>query len=89
MDAVPATKIGQPRVIVDSHHLSTLIASYNHHFAEYSNGRVKVTQIIPSVVWKLVYTDYNEVVPGLRVVREIPERSDARNSDAARHRHFQ
>jgi len=42
------------REIIDSTHLSTLISSYSGHFAEYSKGRSRVTQIIPSVVWKKV-----------------------------------
>ena len=54
---------GQPRVIVNSHQLSTLIASYNIHYAKYSNGRTQVTQVIPAAVWKMMYVDYLEVYP--------------------------
>jgi hypothetical protein len=48
------------RSIVDSLHLSTLIASYNSHFANYSIGRSKTTQLIPGRVWK---QDYKNTFP--------------------------
>jgi hypothetical protein len=41
--------------IVEFAHLSTLVASYNHHFAMYSTGKKHGTQLIPNVVWKFVY----------------------------------
>jgi superfamily II DNA helicase RecQ len=59
-------------------HLSTLISSYNTHFADYSVGRAKVTQVIPGKVWKAVYEDYKRTFPdsvftedGLKV--RVPE----------------
>ena len=50
-----------PRRFVESVHLSTLIASYNIHFAKYSEGRKNVTQLIPSAVWKSIYKDFTEL----------------------------
>ena len=52
------------RSIVDSVHLSALISFYNTHFAKYSVGRAKVTQVIPGKGWKAVYDDYKHVYPG-------------------------
>jgi hypothetical protein len=51
------------RSIVDSLHLSTVIASYNNHFANYSIGRSKNTQLIPGKVWKNIYEDYKNTFP--------------------------
>lgn len=51
------------RAIVDSTQLSTLASSYAAQFEKYSNGRTKVTQIIPSAVWKEVYQEYLQVYP--------------------------
>jgi hypothetical protein len=60
----PSTsKHSKTREIIDSEHPSTLIASYNRHFSKYSERRVKVTQVVPSSVWKSVYKDYLEVYP--------------------------
>jgi hypothetical protein len=51
-------------VIVDSLHLSTLIAAYHKYFSEYSNGRKHATKhVIPAKVWVLVYEDYKEAHP--------------------------
>jgi hypothetical protein len=50
MPTPAAAKPGKSRVFLDSHHLFTLIASYNIHFGTHSNGRAKVTQVIPSAV---------------------------------------
>jgi hypothetical protein len=53
---------GVSRAVVDSIHLATLMASYHHHFGEYSNGRKHATkQIIPSKVWRKVYQSYKGV----------------------------
>jgi hypothetical protein len=57
-----AKKAKNARQIVDTVHLSTLISSYNTHFADFSVGRAKVTQVIPGKVWKAVY-DYNKYFP--------------------------
>src|ERR1700737_3431555 len=46
------------RPIVDSLHLSCLVASYNIHFAKYCRGRKQVTQLVPSLVWKKVFKEY-------------------------------
>ena len=48
------------RPIVDSLHLSCLVASYNVHFAKYCKGRKQVTQLVPSIVWKEVFKEYKE-----------------------------
>jgi hypothetical protein len=55
---------GVSRAVVNSIHLATLMASYHHHFGEYSNGRKHATkQIIPSKVWRKVYQSYKEAYP--------------------------
>jgi hypothetical protein len=41
--------------IVESTHLNNMCATYNHHFAIYSKNRFKNTQLIPNVVWKVIY----------------------------------
>jgi hypothetical protein len=51
-------KVSRP--IVDSLHLSCLVASYNVHFAKYCKGRKQVTQLVPSLVWKEVFKEYKE-----------------------------
>ena len=51
------------RVFVESIHLSTLLASYNHHFGLYSEGRKNVSQLIPGAVWRSVYKDFMEKYP--------------------------
>jgi hypothetical protein len=51
------------RQIVHTVHLSTLISSYNTHFAGYSVGRANFTQVIPGKVWKEVYEDYKTTFP--------------------------
>jgi hypothetical protein len=55
--AVGSKRKVKSRAIVGSDHLSTLIASYNIHYSSYSDGRSKVTQVIPSAVWKKVTSD--------------------------------
>jgi hypothetical protein len=35
-----------------------MATSYNLHFANYSLGNKQVTQLIPPIVWKQVYIDY-------------------------------
>jgi len=51
------------RALIESWHLSTMAAAYNHHFAIYSRDRKQVTQLIPKAVWKSVYTAYLEAYP--------------------------
>jgi hypothetical protein len=58
-----AKKAKTARQIVDTVHLSPLISSYNTHFADYSVGRAKVTQVIPGKFWKAVYDDYKKSFP--------------------------
>jgi hypothetical protein len=45
------------RAIVESLYLSIMPTNYHNHFATYSNDKKNVTQLIPLVVWKSVYTD--------------------------------
>ncbi len=35
-----------------------MVTSYNLHFVNYSLGKKQITQLIPTLVWKQVYTDY-------------------------------
>jgi hypothetical protein len=58
-----AKKAKIARHIVDTVLLSALISSYNAHFANYSVGRAKVTQVIPGKVWKAVYEDNRNNFP--------------------------
>ncbi len=44
--------------IVESTHLSNMCATYNDHFAMYSKNKSQNTQLIPNVVWKVVYVSY-------------------------------
>jgi hypothetical protein len=59
-----ATKANQRRCIVDSLHLSTLVACYWTEFNAYSKGRKKnVTQLVPAKVWKKIYLRYKLKYP--------------------------
>jgi hypothetical protein len=51
------------KCIVDFMHLSSIAASYNHHFMFYSGDRSNVTQFILSQVWKVVCKDYKKQFP--------------------------
>ncbi len=46
------------RAIVDSTHLSSVCATYNHHFVIYNKDKTKNTRLIPNAVWKVVYVSY-------------------------------
>jgi hypothetical protein len=46
----PKLSFGNNRQFVESIHLSTLIASYNHHFAKYSELKKNFVQLIPGAV---------------------------------------
>jgi hypothetical protein len=35
-----------------------MVIFYNLHFANYNLGKKHVTQLIPTIVWKQVYIDY-------------------------------
>ena len=48
------------RPIVDSLHLSYLVASYNIHFTKYCKGLKQVTQLVPSLVWNDVFKEYKD-----------------------------
>ncbi len=43
--------------------LNIMCVAYIHHFAIYSKDKTKVTQLIPSMVWKVVYTTYKNDYP--------------------------
>jgi hypothetical protein len=47
-----------PSQLVDSIQLSTMATSYNLHFVNYILGKKHATQVIPFLVWKQVYIDY-------------------------------
>jgi hypothetical protein len=55
----PKEKI--PRQLVDSVQFNTMVTPYNLHFANYSLGKKHVTQLIPTIVWKQIYTDYQTI----------------------------
>lgn len=48
---------------MESIHLSTMCATYNHQFAIYSKDKTKVTQLIAFAVWKVVYAAYKMEYP--------------------------
>ena len=89
---IPVKATNKTREIVASDHLSTLISSYNVHFAEYSTGRKNVTQVIPSLVWKNVYSDYIKIYPNSTFkettlkerIRETLTELDTGNSNSKR-----
>ena len=59
-----STKSGNRGYLIDSVHLSLLVSSYHKHFNEYSIGRKKASsQLVPSLVWKLVYADFIKEYP--------------------------
>jgi hypothetical protein len=59
-----ATNANQRRCIVDSLHLSTLVAYYWREFNAYSKGRKKnVTQLVPGKIWKQLYLRYKLKYP--------------------------
>jgi hypothetical protein len=43
------------RAVVQSHELSHMVAVYHRHFEKYSEGKSKVMQLVPNLVWKQVY----------------------------------
>jgi len=47
----------------ESRMLSNMAQSYYNHFATYSKGRKQVTQLVPNMVWKLVYADFKAGKP--------------------------
>jgi hypothetical protein len=42
------------RPVIDDMRISTLVSSYHHHFAKYSETHSNATQLVPSTVWKEV-----------------------------------
>lgn len=53
-----ARKENQPRTIVESFHLNTMVKSYHQNFGIYFRNKKQVTQLILSLVWKTVYGEY-------------------------------
>ncbi len=49
------------RQLVDSIQLNTMATSYNLHFVNYSLGKKHVIQLIPTLMWKQVYIDYQTI----------------------------
>ncbi len=50
----------QSRTIMEFLHLNTMVTNYQRHFVIYLTDKKKVTQLIPSLVWKVVYGEYKE-----------------------------
>jgi hypothetical protein len=46
--------------LVESLHLSTMATSYNLHFVAYNTSKKHVTQLIPTIVWKQIYINYQK-----------------------------
>jgi hypothetical protein len=63
-------KVSNGRQFVESIHLSTLLASYNHHSAIYSEARKNVSQLIPGAVWRSIYKEILEVYPNAQFSEE-------------------
>jgi hypothetical protein len=55
-----ARKDKQPRTIVEFLCLSTMVTSYQRHLVIYLRDKQKVTQLIRSLVWKVLYGEYKE-----------------------------
>lgn len=56
---MPPTKRSKGhRLVVQSHELSYMVASYHRHFAKYSEGKCKGPQLIPNLIWKQVYAEF-------------------------------
>lgn len=56
--------------VVDSLHLSRMVALHNKPFNAYCQAPIKVTQIIPSLVWKSVHKEYIAQYPNSSFVEE-------------------
>lgn len=69
-DAPSHRKDKTSRCLVDSSHVCALEAAFHHHFAVYSKDRKTVNQIIPSVVWKAVYSQYKRIFPNSKFQQE-------------------
>jgi hypothetical protein len=52
-------------------HLNTMATSYNKHFSNYNMGKKQVIQLIPVIVWKQVYINYQLHHLDLVFVEEI------------------
>jgi hypothetical protein len=44
--------------IVESTHLNGMCVTYNHQFVIYSKDKFRNTQLIPNVMWSIVYASY-------------------------------
>jgi uncharacterized protein YaaW (UPF0174 family) len=44
--------------------------SYTSHFATYNIGKKQVIQVIPSVVWRNVYLNYQKEYPNSTIAEE-------------------
>ncbi|KAG9400820.1 hypothetical protein AC1031_010258 [Aphanomyces cochlioides] len=63
-DEKPAyKKLKSSRQIVDSVHLSVLVASYRNHYSSYSELHPNKSQLVPSKVWKEIYNEYRAAHP--------------------------
>ncbi len=49
--------------IVESTQLNTMCVAYNHHFTIYSKNKMKVTELIPFTMWKVVHVTYEGDYP--------------------------
>jgi ATP-dependent protease Clp ATPase subunit len=46
--------------IMESLHLDTMFAPYNVHFATYNTDKKQTIQLIPNVMWKDAYVEYQK-----------------------------
>jgi hypothetical protein len=49
------------KAILESFHMNAMAANYHWHFVIYSKNNKQVTQLISSLVWKVVYGEYKEI----------------------------
>lgn len=54
--ATQKEKVTKPTI--ESRMLSNMAQSYYNHFATYNKGSKQVTQLVPNMVWKLVYANF-------------------------------
>jgi hypothetical protein len=52
----------QPWMLVKLTHLNTMVTSYNRHFTKYSKEKMNVKQLIPTLVWKAIYSNIDRPI---------------------------
>jgi hypothetical protein len=50
-----------PRQFFNFIRLNTMVILYNLHFANYNLDKKQITQLIPTIMWKQIYIDYQVI----------------------------